>query len=104
VGSLRKQEPAEIQKRKETHTCYFFPHPRTHKEPHKEGKQQSHTKGNESYCPHGKNQAQHWKRKMNSSVTIGEASCQRTFCFPNVKNQQNHLDFIFNKFLDWGYS
>lgn len=47
------------QKNRRALTCYFPPHPGTHKEPHEEGEEQGYPEGDERNGPDGQDQAEH---------------------------------------------
>lgn len=64
--SLRNQSLFANQKNRKALTCYLPPHPRTHKEPHEEGKQQRDPEGDEGDRPHGEDQAHHWGQRGHS--------------------------------------
>lgn len=74
------------QKNKRALTCYFPPHPRTHKEPHENGEEQRYAKGDERYRPDGEDQAEHWgqKRQQWSQWLLSERSSLTAtyFLFP----------------------
>ena len=77
------------QKKKRALTCYFPPHPGTHKEPHEKGEEQCYPKGDERYGPHGQDQAEHWETETKAGVsgdTFWKVNLKPTyFLSPNPK-------------------